>query len=107
MVEKATKNFSDNKVTALLSYIGILVLIPLLTAKEDEFVQFHAKQGLVLFVAAIAVSVVGMVPILGWLVALFGGLACLVLAVMGVINVLNGERKQLPLIGQYANKFNI
>lgn len=30
----ASKQASDNKVMALLSYLGILVLIPLLTAKE-------------------------------------------------------------------------
>jgi len=104
---KITKQVSDNKVMALLSYIGILVLIPLLTAKEDEFVRFHVKQGLVLLVAVIAVSMIGIIPLLGWLIAFVGGLTCLVLAVMGIINVLNGEEKPLPLIGQFADKFNI
>jgi len=107
MVEKTTQKASDNKVITVLSYIGILVLIPLLTAKEDEFTQYHAKQGLVLFLTVIAVSIVGVIPVLGWLIAFLGGIGCLVLAVMGIINVLNGEKKQLPLIGQFADKINI
>jgi len=106
MVEKVAGN-TNNKSIALLSYIGLLVLVPLLTAKDDEFVQFHAKQGLVLLIAAIAIAVVNIIPILGQIVSLIGGLACLVLAVMGIINVLNGERKPLPLIGQYADRFKI
>ncbi|MDD3679302.1 MAG: DUF4870 domain-containing protein [Candidatus Shapirobacteria bacterium] len=107
MTKKTSKASSDNKMIAVLSYIGILVLIPLLAAKDDEFAQFHAKQGLVLFLAALAVGLVGMIPVLGWLVAFFGGIGCLVLSVMGIINVVNGERKQLPLVGQFADKFNI
>jgi uncharacterized membrane protein len=106
MAERIAKN-TNNKPIALLSYIGLLVLVPLLAAKEDEFVQFHAKQGLVLLIAAIAVTVVNIIPVLGQIVSLLGGLACLVLSVMGIINVLNGERKPLPLIGQYASRFNI
>lgn len=33
------------KLLAVLAYLGILVLIPILVAKEDKFVRFHANQG--------------------------------------------------------------
>ena len=36
---------AKSKVLACLSYLGILVLIPLIAAKDDEFVQFHVRQG--------------------------------------------------------------
>ena len=36
---------TKSKVLACLSYLGILVLIPLIAAKDDEFVQFHVRQG--------------------------------------------------------------
>jgi uncharacterized membrane protein len=104
---KKSTNNSDNKAIALLSYIGLLVLIPLLVEKEDEFVQFHAKQGLVLLITGIAISVINIIPILGQIIFLFGGLGCLFLALTGIINVLNGQKKQLPLIGQFSEKFNI
>ncbi|KUK83837.1 MAG: Uncharacterized protein XD98_0239 [Microgenomates bacterium 39_6] len=104
---KKPLNNSDNKIIALLSYIGLLVLIPLLTKKDDEFVQFHAKQGLVLLIATIIVNIIKIIPILGQIIFLFGGLGCLVLTFIGIVNVLNGQKKQLPLIGQFSDKFNI
>ncbi|EKD47008.1 MAG: hypothetical protein ACD_66C00259G0004, partial [uncultured bacterium] len=44
------KDIEDNKVLAALSYIFILCFVPLLLARDSKFAQYHAKQGLVLFV---------------------------------------------------------
>lgn len=101
-----TKKEGPNMV-AILSYIGILVLIPLLAVKDDEFVKYHAKQGLVLFIAEIATMFVSWIPILGWLIGFLAGIMWFVLAIMGILNVIKGEKKQLPLIGQFADKFKI
>ena len=38
----------QNKVMAILAYFGILVLIPILAAKDSKFARFHANQGLLL-----------------------------------------------------------
>lgn len=101
------KKSSDKNMIALLSYFGILVIIPLLTAKEDQFVKYHIKQGLVLLIAAVAVSFIAWTPILGWFISFFAWMVCFVLAIIGIINVLNGKEKPLPLIGQFADKFKI
>jgi len=89
----------DNKIWALLAYFGILVLIPLLAKKDSKFAQFHAKQGLVMFIAWFF----SWIPILGWLL----GLALLVLWVMAVINVLQGKYWKMPVLGDFAEKINI
>lgn len=93
---------------AVLCYFGILVLIPLLTeAKNEAFVKFHIKQGLVLLISYVIVSIITAVPILGWVV---GGILWLVLAVLfivGIINVVGGKETELPIIGKYAEKINI
>ena len=41
----------QNKVMAILAYFGILVLIPILAAKDSKFARFHANQGLLLCIA--------------------------------------------------------
>ena len=92
---------------AILSYIGILVLIPLLAAKDDEFAQYHAKQGLVLFITVVVGMFIGAVPILGWILAPLISLVCLVLAIIGIVNVLKKQKKELPIIGKYAKQFKI
>ncbi len=92
---------------AALSYIGILVLVPLLAIKDDEFVKFHAKQGLVLFIAEIATMMISWLPILGWILGFILWIVWVVLSIMGIVNVLAGQKKPLPVIGGFADKFKI
>jgi len=102
---------SNDKLMAVLAYIGILFLIPLLAAKDSDFAQFHAKQGANLFVLEVATAVV--VWFITFTVA-FGGLAFLglvsmlvwllqigffVLSIIGIVNVINYKKEPLPIIG--------
>ena len=42
---------------AVFSYLGPLIIISYLTAKEDSFVKFHIRQGAVLFGIEIALMI--------------------------------------------------
>ena len=101
---------SNDQVYGILSYIGILVLVPLLAGKT-QFARYHANQGLVLFIADIILGVmigitVGVLSLLGVIGVVLGsivsgvfGLCIFVLVIMGIINAANGEMKPLPVIG--------
>ncbi len=91
----------------ILSYIGILFLVPLLTRKEDGFSQFHAKQGMVLFLAEVATVFVAWIPLLGWLVGGLLWVAWIVLSVLGIVNVVKGKKEELPVIGEFAHKLKV
>lgn len=107
------QDVEQNKVMAVLAYFGILVLIPILAAKESKFARFHANQGLILLITGVAYSIFVQVIIkivafisyaLAGIVGIALGLAwllLLVLAIIGIINAVKGEFKQLPLIGQF------
>ena len=101
------EKFKKTNLLALICYLGFFCLVPILIKEKDEFVKFHTKQGLALFVVEMVTCMVfGIVPIF-WL---FGGLLMLfwlVLNVIGITNVLNEEKKKLPVIGRFADKFNI
>ena len=101
------KDIEDNKVIAAIGYLWILFLIPLLGKKQSKFAQFHGKQGLILFICWIILVVIGWFPILGWIVAFFGGIALLVLSLVGIIKSLQGEYWELPFLAKYAKKINI
>ncbi len=88
-----------NKIMAAISYIWILFLVPLLAAKDDAFARYHANQGLVLFLAGIVIGIIGIIPVVGTVIALVGGIACFVFTILGIINALKGEMKPLPFIG--------
>ncbi len=95
----------DNNMIAVLSYIGILFLIPMLTAKGNDFAQYHAKQGLVLFIAEIATMIIAWIPIIGWLIGFVAWIIWFILSIMGIVNVVGGKKKPLPVIGSFASKF--
>lgn len=93
----------------VLSYLGLLALIPLVVVKDDREVQWHAKHGLVLTVAFIALSLAASVmtflsgfffflnPLvyLGWLVV----------SILAMLKAINGQRLLIPGISEYADRF--
>lgn len=105
------KDIRDNKVMAVLAYLGILVLVPFFMAKESRFARYHVRQGLTLFVLEIAYSMIYQILtvailMVSWrfyyIVRLFGYVALVfpVMAVMGIVNAVNGQEKELPVIGK-------
>ena len=101
------KDAQDNKIMAILAYLGILFLVPYLAAKESPFARFHANQGCVLFIVEIAtwalISILAFVPGFRWLSLLLSLLyfVFFAFAIIGIINVTKGEMKELPVIGKY------
>ncbi len=98
---------NKNTLMAVLSYIGPLVIVSYLSAKDDPFVKFHIKQGLVLFVGEIAIWIVTSMVWGLWMIMQFINLGIIVLSIMGIINAVQGKEKELPVVGQYAKSFNI
>ncbi|MBQ2899028.1 MAG: hypothetical protein IJE28_04735 [Oscillospiraceae bacterium] len=92
-----------NKGMAVLSYFGLLILIPVFIARNDPFVRYHINQGLVLFlvdiICGILGSIIGAIPVVGGIITLALGIVIFVLFIIGIINAVKGEMKPLPLIG--------
>lgn len=98
----------DEKVMAAISYIWVISIIMLLTKKDNEFIQFHAKQGLVLFIISTAVWIIS-IPFMfvlifvNWIVYL----ALFIAVVVGFIKAYNGERYRIPVVADIADKINL
>ena len=95
-----------HKVMGVLAYLSWLVLIPLFAARNSPFARFHCNQGIVLALAEVLAGVIlgigRRLPLIGWafrLVGILASVAWIVLAVIGILNALNGRAKELPLIG--------
>jgi len=110
-MENENKTSKGVNPIAIISYIGPLCLIPFFTKEKDEFVKFHAKQGLVLFICEVIVWIVlRMLPFILWyawhlmnIISVVG----LIFSIIGIINVVHKQKKQLPLIGSLANKIKL
>lgn len=90
-----TEDKNDDKLWAVLSYLGVLVFLPFLLKKDSKFVQFHAKQGLVLLIG----WVLTMLPF-GSIIAIIA----LIFSIMGIIDVLSDKTTKMPLVGDLAEK---
>lgn len=96
----------NNTVMAVLSYIGPLVIISYLAGKDDPFVRFHAKQGMIVFGLEIIIWVLGSMMYGLWMIMNLLNLATLILSIIGIINAVNGNQKELPVIGGFAKNIN-
>ncbi len=105
--ETSTKpNPEDSaKMAAILSYllIGIIWFFADASIKKNEFAKFHVKQAMVLLIISIVGSfILGLIPILGWIVLPFFYIATFAFGVLGIINAAQNQKKELPFIGSYS-----
>ncbi len=110
MSETETTGAKPDVVMCVLSYLGILSLIPLFLKKDDAFIQWHAKQGLLMAIGFIVLAVVLQVVagvtglgILGMIVGLLS-LAYLVLVVVCILKAIGGGKFEVPVISGLIGK---
>lgn len=102
---------SNRNVMIVLAYLWLLALVPLLTEKEDQEVQWHAKHGLVLLVAEILAWVVyfvlSMIPGVGCVIMILAPIIWLVfvvLRIMCIVKGVNGQRLLIPGLSDFVAK---
>jgi len=97
------KDIDDNKVLAALSYLWILVFIPLFLKKDSKFAQEHAKQGLVMFIIGLVGMFIFWIPLIGWLL----WLVLVILNLIAIIKCLMGEFWEVPVLGALRKNINL
>ncbi len=114
MVEnKQTKEIEEGKVFAFLgvflSIVGFVIAI--LAKKENKYVMYYAKQGLVLFIAYIVgwviTLLIGWIPVIGWIITGIIWILLFLMWLIGWINALSGKQKPLIILGDLGEKFKI
>jgi len=102
LAEEKKKELKDmvpeSNILALVSYLWVLSIVMYILKKDDKFVVFHARQGMVLF----ALSIVGIIPVIGWPIMIIS----FVLIVIGAVKAYKGEKYEIPVIAKIAEKIN-
>lgn len=124
--EYDANDIQNNKAMAVLSYFGLLALIPFFCCKQSKYAQFHAKQGMTLLIVDVCYSIVSFLlnlikvtrvstttyygiaipyeyQVTPWFISVILwilGLGILALVIIGIINAAQGKAKELPLIGK-------
>lgn len=103
------KDIDDNRFLAALSYVSILCFLPLLLNRKSKYAQYHAQQGIAIFVVSVIMSVIGMFPIINILLSpvLFVVFIAVVLgSLYGILNAASGVAKPVPVFNKLAERFN-
>lgn len=96
--ETNANTIDDRKIFAILCYLSIFSIIAYVLKKDDEFIQFHAKQGMVLFLGIFLIYI----PVIGGIL----GLGILTLSIIGAIKAYQGEKYRIPVVADLADKIN-
>ena len=95
------EDIEKGKTMAGLSYL--LFFLPLVACPESKYAKFHANQSLLLLITAIVGDVIlGVIPVVGWMLMPIFGVVVLALGIIGLINGFGGKAKRLPLIGRFT-----
>ena len=95
----------EGKVFAILAYLSILCIVPLVLKKDNAFVLKHGKQGLVLFLGEVAAFIVHI--ILGQWILKLGMFVFGVLSFIGLIAALQGRDAELPVVSNLADSITL
>ncbi len=92
-----------SRLLAALSYLGILCFVPLLFSRGDRFVDFHARQGLVIWAWGVLALFSLVIPGFHWFFA-FSSSVIAVLSFIGVVSAVLLQTWKFPLIGDIADR---
>jgi len=81
-------------IVAHITWIGWIIALILNSSEKDEIASFYIRQLLGLYLFSIVISFIPVVNIVGWIITL-------VFWIMSLIGAINGEQKELPLVGKY------
>ncbi|MBX9449751.1 MAG: hypothetical protein KL787_08565 [Taibaiella sp.] len=98
----------DGKTTAIISYltlIGLIIAFVQNSEKKNPFANFHIRQSLGLMCTGLALSLINIIPLLGWIICIVGMFVLLVLWIMGLLNAINGKETPVPVIGNLYGKW--
>jgi uncharacterized membrane protein len=95
----------EGKIFAMLSYLSILCIVPLVLKKDNPFVLKHGKQGLVIFLGEVAIFIAHI--ILGTWIWRLGMFVLGVVSFIGLIAALQGRDVELPVVTNLAESITL
>ncbi|MGN0550453.1 MAG: hypothetical protein ACI4I4_01245 [Acutalibacteraceae bacterium] len=118
------QDIQQNKILALVSYLGYFFFIPMIVKPQSRYLRFHGNQGLIFVLCSLGLSIIhGIIisilsaisvattftaPFVAVICAIFMVIFSLIIYVpiviwliIGISNAVRGKAKELPLIGRF------
>jgi len=91
----------DGKTKAIVAHIywiGWLIALIINSSQKDEITSFYLRQLLGLYLFGLVIMFIPVINIIGWILVL-------VFWIISLISAVNGEMKELPVIGKYFQEW--
>ena len=91
----------DPKSSAIICYITLIgfIIACICADKNHPFVKSHLNNAAALVISGFISSAACVIPIIGWIFAFVASIFLFVCWLMGLIAAINGEVRELPIIG--------
>lgn len=109
MIQDITYQFSqqdiqNNKILAILAYLGAFIILPLLIGKDSPYVKQNVNQGLIICLASVVLNVFA-----GFLIFVpFGSIFAMAInfciwsvAITAIYHIFMGRAVKFPYIGDF------
>ncbi|NER19062.1 DUF4870 domain-containing protein [Spongiivirga citrea] len=97
LVSKEGKNIA---VISYITIIGLIIAFVMNNDKKDVFATYHIRQSLGMAATGLALGIIGIIPILGWIINILGIFVLLYMWIMGLVNAVNEKTKPVPILGK-------
>lgn len=97
---------NDGKNIAIIAYltiIGLIIAFVLNNEKRNDFATYHIRQSLGIFLTLFVSGILSYIPFIGWIISVAAFFLMIILWIIGIINAANGNKKPVPLLGEYYN----
>ncbi len=108
----ANEKSDNDSVMIVLAYLGPLGLIPYLMAEDNEFIRWHAKQGLTLSAAYLIWTIAlpfffhsGPLYYAGGALFSLIHLAMIAIFIVAILKAVKGERWRIPIVADLSEKW--
>ena len=91
----------DKKTTDIVAYLTWVGLIIAFIIGDRENSKFHLNQSLVIWLVGTVSGMLAVIPLLGTLISVVGGIFCFVCWFIGLIGAIQGTEKPVPVLGQF------
>lgn len=81
-------------IVAHITWIGWLIALIVNSNQKDEITSFYIRQLLGLYLFGLVITFIPVINIIGWILVL-------IFWIISLIGAVNGEMKELPVVGKY------
>ncbi|AEH01507.1 DUF4870 domain-containing protein [Lacinutrix sp. 5H-3-7-4] len=99
-IDQTITNEKNIAIIAYVTIIGLIIAFIINSEKKNTFTSYHIKQSLGIALTSLSLMVVGVIPLLGWLISILGCFFVAFLWVMGLINAVNNKKQPVPVLGK-------